>query len=89
MQQHCGGCTELDHYLPQPRHGEISPRWSNPRATQRADCHHPAVVEVDHGMEKEVHVAAGWVFIQMHVTDWAEAQREDPLLSMVLDWLEA
>ena len=25
----------------------------------------------------------------MHVTDWAEAQREDPVLSAVLDWLEA
>ena len=25
----------------------------------------------------------------MHVTDWAEAQKEDPLLSTVLDWLKA
>ena len=25
----------------------------------------------------------------MHITDWAEAQREDPMLSAVLDWLEA
>ena len=25
----------------------------------------------------------------MHVRDWAEAQREDPLLSAVLDWLKA
>ena len=24
----------------------------------------------------------------MHVTDWAEAQREDPVLSIMLDWLE-
>ena len=23
------------------------------------------------------------------MTDWAEAQREDPILSAVLDWLEA
>ena len=25
--------------------------------------------------------------VQMHVTDWAEAQREDPVLSAILDWL--
>ena len=25
----------------------------------------------------------------MHMTDWAEAQREDPILSVVLNWLEA
>ena len=25
----------------------------------------------------------------MHMTDWAEAQREDPILSTVLDWMEA
>ena len=25
----------------------------------------------------------------MHITDWSEAQREDPVLSAVLDWLEA
>ena len=30
-------------------------------------------------MEKEVHVTAGWVLVQMHVTDWAEAQRKDSL----------
>ena len=25
--------------------------------------------------------------VQMHVTDWAKAQREDPALIAVLDWL--
>ena len=25
----------------------------------------------------------------MHVTDWATAQREDPVLNAVLNWLEA
>ena len=24
----------------------------------------------------------------MHVTDWAKAQREDPMLGAVLDWLK-
>ena len=38
---------------------------------------------------KRCHVAAGCVLVKMHVTDWAEAQREDPVLSAVLDWLEA
>ena len=27
--------------------------------------------------------------MQMHVTDWAEVQREDPMLSADLDWLKA
>ena len=58
-------------------------------AAQRAECHHPTVVEGDHGMEKEVYVTAGWVLVQMHVTDWAEAQRKDPVLSRVLDWFVA
>ena len=26
--------------------------------------------------------------VQMHVPDWAKAQREDPVLIVVLDWLE-
>ena len=29
------------------------------------------------------------MLVQIHVTDWAEAQREDPILSVVLNWLEA
>ena len=59
------------------------------RATHRLEIHDPTIVEGDHGMENEVHVATGWVLAQMHVTDWAEAQREDLVLIMVLDWLEA
>ena len=51
--------------------------------------HDPAMVESDHCLEQEVHVAAGCVLVQMHVTDWAKAQREDPALSAVLDWLKA
>ena len=58
-------------------------------ATHRAESHDPAVVEGDHDVEKEVHVTAGWVLVQMHVTDWTEAQREDSVLSMILDCLEA
>ena len=58
-------------------------------ATHRVESHDPAAVEGDHGMEKEVHVTTGKVLVQLHVTDWAEAQREDSVLSAVLDWLEA
>ena len=58
----------------------------------------PAVVEGDHGIEKEVcvtteqvlvHVTTGQVLVEMHVTDWAKTQREDPVLNAVLNWLEA
>ena len=53
------------------------------------EIHDPAIVEGDYSLEQEVCVAAGCVLVQMHVTDWAEAQREDPILSAVLNWLEA
>ena len=58
-------------------------------ATQRAEGGDPAMVEGDHNIEKKVHVAAGQVLVEMHVTDWATAQREDPVLDGVLNWLEA
>ena len=57
--------------------------------THRAESYDPAVVEGDHGMGKEVCVTAGQLLVEMHVTNWAEAQREDPVLGAVLDWLEA
>ena len=56
---------------------------------QRAEGDNPAMVEGDHNIEKEVHVAAGQVLVEMHVTNWAAAQREDPELDAVLCWLEA
>ena len=40
-------------------------------------------------MEQDVCVATGHMLVQMHVTDWAEAQREDQALSAVLDWLKS
>ena len=54
-------------------------------ATHRVECYDPTVVEGDCGVEKEVHGTTGWVLVEMHVTDWAEAQREDPVLNTVLD----
>ena len=52
-----------------------------------AEVHDPTVVESDHYLEQEVCVSAGHVQVQMHIMDWAKAQREDPALSAVLDWL--
>ena len=45
-------------------------------ATQWAEEEDPAMVEGDQEKEKEVWVTAGWVLVEMHVTDWAAAQRE-------------
>ena len=58
-------------------------------AAKRAEGEDPAVVEGDQEKEKEVWVTAGSVLVQMHVTDWAAAQREDPELDAVLHLLEA
>ena len=58
-------------------------------AAQRAEGEDPAMVDGDQEKEKEVWVTAGQVLVEMHVTDWATAQREDPELDAVLHWLEA
>ena len=58
-------------------------------ASQRAEGENPAIIESDQQLEKEVWVAAGWVLVEMHVTNWAAAQIEDPKLDAVLQWLES
>ena len=50
--------------------------------------YNPAMVEGDHHLEQEVYVTAGCILVEIHVTDWDEAQREDPMLSTMLDWLK-
>ena len=55
----------------------------------RAEDHDPTVVEGGHNIQREVHVTAGHVQVEMHMTNWATAQREDPILNAVLSWLEA
>ena len=57
-------------------------------ATLKAEGCDPAMVDSDHDIEKEVYVTAGQVLVEMHVTDWAAAQRKDPVLNAVLNWLE-
>ena len=57
--------------------------------SQRAEGENPAVIKSDQQLEKEVQVATGQVLVEMHVTDWAAAQKEDPELDAVLQWLES
>ena len=58
-------------------------------ASQRAETENHAVIEGDQQREKEVWVATGWVLVEMHVTNWVAAQKEDPDLHAVLQWLES
>ena len=55
----------------------------------RAEGHNPTVVEGDHNVEKEVCVATRQVQVEMHMTHWATAQKEDPVLNAMLNWLGA
>ena len=58
-------------------------------AVHWAKVHNPTVGEHDFSLEWEVCVTTGCALVQMHITDWAKAQREDPMVSAVLDWLKA
>ena len=51
--------------------------------------HNPTIVKGDCNLEQEVCVTAGHALVQMHVIDWTRAQREDPMLNEVQDWLKA
>ena len=53
-------------------------------ASQRAERENPAIIENDQQLEQEVRVATGQVLVEMHVTDWAVLQKEDPELDTVL-----
>ena len=55
--------------------------------SQRAERENPAIIEGDQQLEKEVWVTTGQVLVEMHVTNWAVAQKEDPELNAVLQWL--
>ena len=87
--KHHGRCAELNHYLPQPRAMQSILNGVALGAIHRAEGYDPAVVEGDDGIWKEVHVATGWVLVELHMTDWAKTHREDPVLNAVLNWLEA
>ena len=57
--------------------------------SQQAEVENPAVIKNNQCLEQEVHVAAGRILVEMHVTDWAKAQKEDPELDAVLQWLSS
>ena len=58
-------------------------------ASQRVEGENPTVIKGDQQREKEVWVAAGQVLVEMYVTNWVAAQKEDPELYAVLQWLES
>ena len=58
--------------------------WVLPREPEREN---PAIIKNDQQLEQEMQVATGQVLVEMHVTDWAVAQKEDPELDAVLQWL--
>ena len=41
----------------------------------QVETHDPAIMEGDQCLEQEVRVTAGHPVVEMHVTDWAKAQR--------------
>ena len=57
--------------------------------SQRAEGEDPTVIKGGQRREKEIPVATRHVLVEMHVTDWATAQKEDPKLDAVLQWLES
>ena len=57
-------------------------------ASQRAEREKPDIIKNDQQLEQEVQVATGQVQVEMHITNWAAAQKEDPELNTVLHWLE-
>ena len=60
-----------------------------PCLLHRAEGHNPLMIEGDQYVEKEVHVTARWVQVEMQINDWATAQKEDPVLNAALSWLGA
>ena len=58
-------------------------------APQRAEGENPAVNKGDQQKVQEVWVTTGQVLVEVCVTNWATAQKEDPELNAVLQWLES
>ena len=57
-------------------------------ASQRVEKNNPAIIENEQQLEHEVQVTTGQIQVEMHMTNWAAAQKEDPELNAVLHWLE-
>ena len=54
-----------------------------------AKVHVPTMVEGDQCLEQDVWVTASQPLVEMHVTNWAEAQREAPTWGAMLDRLKS
>ena len=89
MGQHHVRCAEPNHYSPQTRGHVIHPRWSSPRCHSWGRGLWPYSSWRWPWHRKVVHVTTGQVLVEMHVTNWAKIQREDPVLNAVFNWLEA
>ena len=61
--------------------------WATVGTSQRAEGENPAIIKSNQQLEQEVQVTAGQVLVEMHVTNWAAAQKEDPELDAFLQWL--
>ena len=57
--------------------------------SQKVEGEDPAVIESDQLREKKVWVTTGRVLVEMHVTNWVAAQKEDTKPDAVLQWLES
>ena len=55
------------------------------RAELEYDTHSPICDEAD---SIEISVKSAWVSSQMHVTNWSEAQWEDPELEAAINWCQ-
>ena len=53
----------------------------------QAERERPAINKKDQLLEQEVRVTARRAVVEMHVANWAAAQKEDPELDAVLQWL--
>ena len=89
MRQCSSRCFEPGHNSSQTRSGASILDGATVGASQRAEGENPAIIKNDQQLEKEVWVTAGQVLLEMHVTNWAAAQKEDPKLDAVLQWLES
>ena len=63
--------------------------WATVGTSQRVERENPAIIKSDQQMTQEVWVTMGQILVEMHVTDWAAAQKEDPELNEVWQWLES
>ena len=56
---------------------------------ERREKENPAIIKNDQWLEQEVQVTTRWVAGgHALIPDWAAAQKEDPELNAVLQWLE-